>query len=256
MATFDDAGSRFQFGRTHWTRVLEAGRADNDAGAQARNDLLVRYHDAVFRYLLAKLGDAEAAGELFSRFAERVVELHPFLQRADPEKGRFRDYLRTVLSRMVIDYHRERQRDHRRRNPFEPEGLAQPEPDAADPFRSLWAEELMQHAWNALREAEEKDGRPYYTLLLYKAKHPETRSEAMARHFADEWGKPLTAPSVRQLLHRGQEKLSDLLVEEIARSLRKSPAESVSADAIADELADLGLLDKHRRDAVERYRDR
>ena len=106
MHNLNTAVSRYQFGRTNWSHVFEAGKGEGDAAQNARNELLVHYHDAVFRFLVAKLGDSDAACELFSRFAERVIDLHPFLQRADPGKGRFRDYLRTVLSRMIIDYHR------------------------------------------------------------------------------------------------------------------------------------------------------
>src|SRR5258708_7511873 len=106
-----NAVSRYQFGSTRWTLVLHAGRKAGDQAETARNELLVRYHDAVYRYLCARVGDGDAAGELFSRFAERVLEIHPFLQRADQKKGRFRDYLKTVLQRMVIDYFRENQRE-------------------------------------------------------------------------------------------------------------------------------------------------
>src|ERR1700679_404225 len=97
MASFDDQDSRYQFGKTQWCLVFVAGQKEGGTASAARNQLLVRYCDAVYRYLCTKLGDSEAAGELFSRFAERVLEIHPFLQRADPEKGRFRDYLKAIL---------------------------------------------------------------------------------------------------------------------------------------------------------------
>src|ERR1700722_15183699 len=100
-----DAVSRYEFGRTRWTLVFHAGKKQGDQADSARSQLLIRYHDAVYRYLCAKINDTNVAGELFSRFAERVLEIHPFLQRADPKKGRFRDYLKTILQRMVIDYH-------------------------------------------------------------------------------------------------------------------------------------------------------
>src|SRR4051812_45057876 len=90
-APMDDRLSRYNFDKTQWSLVLEAGRKDGDAAAAARNRLLVRYHEAVSRYLRAQIKDPHAADELHSRFAERVLELHPFLGRADPKKGRFRD---------------------------------------------------------------------------------------------------------------------------------------------------------------------
>src|SRR5579859_971740 len=84
MSQLSSQASRYQFGNTHWSMVLRAGEPQGSTAFHARNELMIRYHDAVYRYLVAKLGDSDAAGELFSRFAERVLEIHPFLRRADP----------------------------------------------------------------------------------------------------------------------------------------------------------------------------
>lgn len=253
MDSLGTANSRYQFGQTNWSRVLQAGQAEGDLAQQARNELLIRYHDAVYRFLLAKLGDTDVAGELFGRFAERVVEIHPFLQRANPEKGRFRDYLKTVLSRMIADYYREIQSDQKKLQKY----LKKLSPAAIeDVFGGAWVEELMKHAWEGLERRERTNGQPFHTLLLYKARNPKTRSEAMATHFSQELGKPMTADNIRQLLHRGQEMLNDLLVEEVARSLQETSAATASAEEIEAELIELKLFDKARRDALDRYRER
>jgi RNA polymerase sigma-70 factor (ECF subfamily) len=241
--------------------VFQAGQGEGSIAEQARGELLVRYHDAVYRYLCAKLGDSDAACELFSRFAERVVEIHPFLQRANPEKGRFRDYLKSVLSRMVIDYHRENQREQKKRREITPGSDHEPMQAETDPgndveFQKVWVEELMNHAWKGLEQVEKTKGQPYHSLLLYKAQNPQVRSEAMAQHFTTVLGKPMSAANIRQLLHRGQELLSDLLVEEVARSLRDGENATVSAERVEEELINLQLFDKFRRDALDRYRER
>ena len=111
----------------------------------------------------------------------------------------------------------------------------------------------MNHAWKGFEQVEKTKGQPYYSLLLYKARYPQVRSEAMAQHFTVELGRQFSAANVRQLLHRGQELLNDLLIEEVARSLRQGHND-VSADQIEEELIQLGLFDKHRREALERYR--
>lgn len=258
MNELSNLHSRYQFGHTRWSMIFKAGEQEGSAALEARNDLLVRYHDAVYRYLVAKLGDSDAACELFSRFAERVVEIHPFLQRADPEKGRFRDYLKAILSRMVIDYYRENQREQKKRR--ELVGDAEPvqtTDDASDvEFQKVWIEELMNHAWRGLEQVEKTKGQPYYSLLLYRAQNPQVRSEAMSQHFTAKLGRPISADNVRKLLQRGQEMLSDLLIEEIARSLREAPEARVSPERIEEELIQLQLLDKYRRDALDRYRER
>src|SRR3954468_13759997 len=104
---------------THWSRVLQAQGTQGDA---ARNELLVRYHEAVLRYLRAELRDEHAAGQVFSDFAVRVLEVDSFLKRADPGRGRFRDYLKAVLRRMVIDHYRGKGRDQKRRAELTPGG--------------------------------------------------------------------------------------------------------------------------------------
>jgi hypothetical protein len=90
--------------------------------------------------------------------------------------------------------------------------------------------------------------------MLHKAEHPQQRSEDMAKHFTAKLGRVLTAANVRQLLHRGLETLNDLLVGEVARSLTNHHGDAVNADQVEEELLNLNLLDKHRRDAVNRFR--
>src|SRR6516225_6829165 len=144
MSDMSCFASRHQFGQTHWSMVLNAGKSRGDTAVAACNELLIHYHEAVYRYLVAKLNDVNGAGELFSRFAERVLEIHPFLVRADPEKGRFRNYLRAVLSRMVVDYYRESQRGKSKRELLDLEaehavyrGADESAPE--DDFRKMWA---------------------------------------------------------------------------------------------------------------------
>jgi RNA polymerase sigma factor (sigma-70 family) len=256
-----DALSRYQFGKTRWSLVFDAGKKAGDEADKARSQLLIRYHDAVYRYLCARIGDPHAAGELFSRFAERVLEIHPFLQRADPNKGRFRDYLKTILQRMVVDYHRENQRENRKRREFvsgsDDEPAQQGELPVEDAeFNKVWIEELMNQAWKGLEQIEQSKGQPFHSLLLYKAQNPKVRSDDIAQFFSEKVGRPITAANVRQLIHRGQELLNDLLVEEVARSLARQSDEKVSLEQVEAELINLQLLDKHRRKALERFAER
>ncbi len=259
MADFSTQHSRYQFGQTQWSVVFKAGQKEGQDASAARQQLLVRYYDAVYRYLCARLGDTDAAGELFSRFAERVLDIHPFLQRADPGQGRFRDYLKAILQRMVIDYYRGNQRENRKRREImqgtdsEPVQPDVPQEDAD--FHKVWVEELMNQAWKGLEKVEKETGKPYYTLMLYKAQNPTVRSAAMAQHFSQVLGRPLTDANLRQLLHRGQEMLSDLLVAEVARSLREKEDDVVTPQRVEEELINLHLFDTHRRKALERFQN-
>lgn len=241
---------------TQWSRVFEAQASRGDRAEVARHELLVRYHQAVHRYFQDQLRDPHAAGKLISNFALRVLEVHAFLRRADPQRGRFRDYLRTILRRMVVDHYREQQRDQKKQQPLiagsddEPAELAST-PDEDQRFIALWRQELIDQAWKGLEDAEKKTGQPYAAFLRYQSDHPGCRSADIAAHFTSH-GKKFTAAGARQLIHRARERFGELLVEEVARSLR-SGEEKVAADHIERELIELNLLFSYCKAALERY---
>ena len=72
----------------------------------AMEELVGRYHDAVTRYIHLKVRDKNLADEVLQEFWTKL--LTGKLAGADKSKGRFRDYLRTVLHRLIIDHFRTR----------------------------------------------------------------------------------------------------------------------------------------------------
>src|SRR3954464_7283198 len=95
--------------QTIWSVV---DRAHHDTGEPARralHDLIQRYRGAIYRYLRRAVRDPDAAEELAQEFSLRI--LRGDFRQADPRRGRFRDYLKTALFHLVIDYQR-RQRSH------------------------------------------------------------------------------------------------------------------------------------------------
>jgi RNA polymerase sigma-70 factor (ECF subfamily) len=175
-------------------------------------------------------------------------------QGADPRRGRFRDYLKTVLRRLVAQYYKQRQSA-----PVSlpavvadpqldtPEGL-----DTDDQFLSTWRSELLNRAWQSLKTDETKRGQPYYTVLRLRLEHPqdELTSAQLAERLGDQFGRPFTSENVRKLLQRGREKLARYLLDEVAQSLQEAtPAE------LEQELRDLGLLGYCRSALAERVSD-
>src|SRR5947209_14466079 len=59
--------------KTHWTMLFQAHRGEGDAVTAAQHKLLLRYHGAVYRYLLGTLRDPDAAEELSREFAVRFL---------------------------------------------------------------------------------------------------------------------------------------------------------------------------------------
>src|SRR5262249_55922037 len=84
---------------TSWS-VVGRAHADSGPGAEAaRRDLLDRYGGAAYRYVRGAVRDPEAADELYQEFALRF--LRGDFHRAAPEFGRFRDFVKTALVRLV-----------------------------------------------------------------------------------------------------------------------------------------------------------
>jgi RNA polymerase sigma-70 factor (ECF subfamily) len=232
---------------TAWEEVRDAcGRQGAvDKGAQVA--VMNRYHRAVYRYLLGALRDAEAAEELFQEFALRF--LRGGLRGADPQRGRFRDYLKGVLGHLITDHYRGR-RPAPRPLPEDVPDRA-PEPwagaEADRQFLEAWRDELLAQAWAALEAVEAETDRPLYTVLRHRSEHPGLRAAELAEFLAGRLSRPVTEHAARMWLCRARERFADLLVGEVARSLARPTPEEV-----AEELSDLGLLD-YCGPALERH---
>jgi DNA-directed RNA polymerase specialized sigma24 family protein len=243
----NDLNERLSSIKTSWSKLFQAHRGEKDAATAALQQLLLRYYGAVYRYHLGALRDPAAAEELTQEFAVRF--LRGDFCRADPRQGRFRDFLKTALRRLVMDYWRAKGKAP----PPLPTGgreraAAGPPPghDFDRAFLDKWREELLARTWEALAKAQEEAGQPYHTVLRCKTKSPELRSAQLAEQVGAQVGKAYTVAGIRQLLHRARERYAQLLVEEVARSLGTSdPA------TLEQELIELNLL-YYCRSALER----
>ena len=231
---------------TLWSLVRQANQEPAETTRAAQQQLLERYGGAIRRYLLGALRDEDAAEELFQEFA--LCLLQGNLSGVDRERGRFRDFVKGVLSHLVAKYHK---RDRRRPQPL---GSQQPEPvveastysELDHSFLASWRDELLARSWVELARIENQTGQPFYTVLRFRAEHPDLSSGQIAEQLGAQMGKPLTATGVRQTLHRAREKFAGLLLDEVAQSL-----EHPTADRIEQELLELGLLE-HCRPALQR----
>jgi RNA polymerase sigma-70 factor (ECF subfamily) len=231
---------------TLWTVVRQAHN-DADADARkARQALLERYGGAVHKYLLGSLRDADAAEELAQDFA--VKFLNGSFKGADQQRGRFRDFVKGVLFHLVADYHHKKKRTP---GSFDSDAS---EPGADCPlaaerdrvFLESWRDELLGRAWAGLQLQEEENRQPYFSVLRFRADHPDLSSTEMAERLSVRLNKPINAPGVRKTLERARERFADLLLDEVAQAVDTTDREAIEA-----ELADLGLLE-WCRPALER----
>ncbi len=237
--------------QTLWS-VVELAHGDNTAMASAQQKMLDRYGGAVRRYALAALRDEDAADEVFQEFALKFVRGD--FRAADPGRGRFRAFVKTVVYRLIVDYQRRKKKLGREgqmhsnlAEPGELDSASGPDTDAL--FQASWRDELLARCWGKLAEYECKSGKPYHTVLRYRVEHPEARSPELADGLSKSLGKPINAGAVRVLLHRSRDAFADLLLEEVTNSLADG-----SLDAAEQELIELDLLG-YCKPALERRRE-
>ncbi|HEX3147123.1 MAG TPA: sigma factor [Gemmataceae bacterium] len=234
---------------TMWTALVRAHGSEAEADHKLLAGLIERYQGAAYRYLAAATGDLDVAADLFQEFAVRF--LRGDFRRASPERGRFRDYLRTTLINLS-----RRRPGVVRQGPsagIDPDQLAAIDTEesvvADEAFLAHWRESLLDCAWKGLETAERGGGPPYFTALRLRADQPDIPSGDLAAELTTRLkpSEPFTDAGARKLLQRGREILTDLLVTEVAASV---PTED--KERLAQELIDLGFFGYCRK-ALERW---
>jgi RNA polymerase sigma-70 factor (ECF subfamily) len=135
--------------------------------------------------------------------------------RADPERGRFRDYLKTSLSHLVTDHWRTRKAQPGPLPPDYPAPLAGPLEVDDVAFSASWREELLARTWASMEQAHSA----FHAVLLSHAERPDLSPRERTAELSAKTGKPLSAGNIRVMLHRARERFAILLLEEVSRSL-------------------------------------
>jgi RNA polymerase sigma-70 factor (ECF subfamily) len=222
---------------TSWTTVRNA-HAPGPAGQLAMRELVGRYHDAVERYLRLKLRDRHLADEVFQDFWTKLLT-HK-LAGADAGKGRFRDYLRTVLHRLIVDHFRAR-----KLQALPPGDLADPSVPDLD-YDRVWREAIIRRVWSRLETYEATTPKNRYATVLHlRVGRPDAPIEALAQALAEQTGASVTPESFRKTLQRARAKFLELLVEELRTTIHPATPEDIEA-----EIFDLGLGPLYRRYSV------
>lgn len=235
MDGYHDRLSRIE---TQWSMVRDAHGSASDEVARAQRELIDRYGGAVRRYALAALRNEEAADDVLQEFALRFVRGD--FDKASPERGRFRSFVKTCVYHLIVDGQRRKKRDGRQQQfkTATPEPAAATEADHAELFDNSWRDDLLARVWTQLEGVQERSGKPYYTALRLRVEAPEARSPELAEKIGHAVGKPMKAGAARVLLHRAREAFAELLLEEVAHSLPEA-----RADQLEEELIALNLLE-------------
>jgi RNA polymerase sigma-70 factor (ECF subfamily) len=228
---------------THWSLVREAHGDMTGVAIEARRRLLEHYGGSVHRYLLGAVRDADAADELSQEFALRL--LRGDFWRVAPERGRFRDYLKTVLMNLTNDHFDSLKR---RPNALSDSAVAAVFADApgdAPSFDECLRDAILARTWAALALDQPR----YHAVLLLRVDHAELSSTELAEQLSATTGERWTSDTARKTLERARTRFADLLLDEVAASLDCS-----DTDDLREALVELDLL-KHCQSALARRKE-
>jgi RNA polymerase sigma-70 factor (ECF subfamily) len=152
MSGNDSASSTpASFPPTDWSRI----RILQDPGHPEHKPVLDRfvtvYWKPVFYFLRTRGCPFQEAQDLTQEFFLRLTLEGDWIRRADPERGRFRNFLRKILCRFVADHRAgrtTRQKDFERQV-VSLHGLMSDEERTYEPAAGLTAEEVFDRRWAA-----------------------------------------------------------------------------------------------------------
>jgi RNA polymerase sigma-70 factor (ECF subfamily) len=220
---------------TNWEQIIAAR---GESAGDMRNEILIRYAGCAYKYILQASMNADIADDLSQEFALRFVRGD--YKNADPEKGRFRDYLRASLRNLIVDYFRKNKElalSDSAADRLPDESVDSQLADLDREFQENWRNHVLSLAWKGLRESDAGRSSDYYTVLRFRSLHPNASSTEMAEQLSIQLQRTVNSDWVRKKLSRARQKFADLLAIEVRRSLNDKTEE-----AIREELATLGLL--------------
>jgi len=222
---------------TRWSIIRRAHNASITSAGTARNDLVTRYSTAVRRYVRAIMQNDADADEVAQDVVVRM--LGGDFSGADPERGRFRDFLKVAVRNMVRNYWSKQNR--RKGVALDIQQMDAPDDSGPDegPWLSSWRRSVLDLAWAALEDYQRANkGNISYTLLRLRTEFPDDTSDELAQRLGKKLGRNVRADAVRQQIRRARVRFAELLVKEIADGL-----DNPTPDRIEDELVAVGLLD-------------
>jgi len=218
-----------QFPTTRWTLVVAAGDPHRKEARSALVSLCEAYWYPLYAYLRRRGYPADQAQDLTQEFFIRVLEGR-YLDRADPDKGRFRSFLLTSLKFFVAD-EEDRQRAHKRgggmvvslefssgEDRYQREPAHDENPERI--FERRWALSVLDRVVERLRSEFVQHGRSehFERLKGFLLGQSEAPYAAMAREMNTSEG------ALKVAIHRLRKRYRELFRQEIADTVA-DPAE-------------------------------
>jgi len=218
-----------QFPTTRWSLVIAASDPRRKDAQSALVSLCENYWYPLYAYLRRRGYPADQAQDLTQEFFIRVLEGR-YLDRADPDRGRFRSFLLTSMKFFVAD-EEDRQRAHKRGGgvvvPLEfssGEERYQREPAHDETperiFERRWALSVLDRVVEKLRDEFIQHGRPehFERLKVFLLGQSDAPYAALAREMNTSEG------ALKVAIHRLRKRYRELFRQEIADTVA-DPAE-------------------------------
>ena len=218
------------FATTHWSLITRA--ATTSAEGRAALEALCRaYWFPVYAFARKQGWTAVDAEDVTQDFFAEIVQSE-FLQRADPERGRFRSYLLLAVKRRIVNAH-DRANAQKRGGGVRIVSIDEPiaekqfleidDPglDPSQTYERSWALTVLQRARQRLREEQAARGRlPEFELLEPFLSAPPAEGEyaALASNLK------MARNGVAVAVHRLGKSYRNLVRDEIADTV-EDPAE-------------------------------
>jgi RNA polymerase sigma-70 factor (ECF subfamily) len=227
------------FMTTRWSMVRAAAGSDDHESQRALATLCQQYWYPIYAHIRRR-GKSDADSEdLTQEFFSRLIEKHD-VQNADPELGRFRNYLLGAVDHFLANQHDRDQslkrrgkqtivsidrRDAENRLLIEPKGAATPEQG----FERSWAITLLDRIGSQLRDEYTASGRA--DLFDELRPHlPRNSAPATQKHVASKLA--MSTDAVKVAIHRLHQRFGRLLRSEILQTVSDE-------DEIDDEIQSL-----------------
>ena len=219
----------YQFPTTRWTLVVATGGQHRKEARSALVSLCENYWYPLYAYLRRRGYAPDQAQDLTQEFFMRVLEGR-YLDRANPEKGRFRSFILTSLKFFAAD-EQDRQRARKRGGgavvSFEfssGEDRYQSEPGHDETpdriFERRWALSMLERVLERLRAEFVQHGRPenFERLKVFLLGQSEASYADLAREMDTSEG------ALKVAVHRLRKRYRELFRQEIADTVA-DPAE-------------------------------
>ena len=210
-----------QFPTTRWSLVVAAGNPHPKEAQSALVSLCEHYLYPLYAYLRRRGYRSDQAQDLTQEFFVRVLEGR-YLDRADPEKGRFRSFLLTSLKFFVAD-EEDRRRARKRgggmvvaiecssgEERYQREPAHDETPERI--YERRWALLLIDRVIEKLRDEFVNQGRPdhFERLKVFLVGHSDAPYAALAREMNTSEG------ALKVAIHRLRKRYRELFRQEIA----------------------------------------